>query len=83
MNTYEAYLEEKALNKSDEDIGLFHKYIVERVDGKPLKGGGCIVLEFGDPNARVGIKAYADHVRSKGYVPLADDLDNWLDTFED
>jgi hypothetical protein len=29
--------------------GLYRKYQVKRTDGKPLRGGGAVVLEIGDP----------------------------------
>lgn len=59
------------------DTGLIEKYTVTRNDGKPLKGG-AIVLEFGDPNARVGIAAFSGAVREDGYEALANDLENRL-----
>lgn len=61
--------------------GLRAKYIVDRVDGKPLKGGRCIVLELGDPNARPAIKTWADTVRGAGYTRLADDVDALLEPY--
>jgi len=57
----------------NKERGLYQKYNVERTDGKPC--GDCIVLEFRDPNARLGIKAFSRRVRRQGYIPLADDLD--------
>ncbi len=67
---------------SDKNRGLFGKYIVDRVDGKPMPEG-AIVLEWKDPNARVGIAAFSDKVREEGYEQLADDLNNKLSTFND
>lgn len=58
----------------DKKRGLYGKYYVERVDGKPIKGGECIVLEVGDPNTHPAILAFADSVESDGYSALADDL---------
>ena len=60
--------------------GLIKKYQVERMDGKPMPEG-CIVLEWKDPNARVGIAAFSRRVRRCGYEKLADDLDSKLDYF--
>lgn len=64
------------------DTGLTEKYTVTRNDGKPLKGG-AVVLEFGDPNARVGIAAFSRAVREDGYKLLADDLDTRLTDYDD
>jgi len=58
---------------NNKERGLYQKYNVERVDGRPT--GDCIVLEFKDPNARAGIRAFSKEVKKKGYSPLADDLD--------
>lgn len=60
--------------------GLYGKYHVERNDGKPLNDG-CIVLEWGDANARKGIEAFARAVREDGYGSLADDLEKKLATY--
>lgn len=59
---------------SDPKIGLIGKYRVERVDGKPLKGGRCIVLELGDPNTWDAMLTWADTVERKGYKALAIDV---------
>lgn len=60
--------------------GLFEKYYVGRLDGKPMVSG-CIVLEWQDKNARAGIKAFADAVRKDGYIVLADELEERLKAF--
>ena len=65
----------------DRSTGLHQKYVVERTDGKPIEHG-CIVLEWDDPNARVGIRAFAEAVREDGYLSLADDLDRVLASWE-
>lgn len=65
----------------DRSTGLIHKYDVQRTDGKPIEYG-CIVLEWDDPNARKGIKAFAEAVRADGYTSLADDLDRTLDAWD-
>lgn len=57
---------------SDREKGFYEKYKVERTDGKPTSG--AVVLEFKDPNARVGIKAFAIACRLDGYHVLANDL---------
>ena len=62
----------------DHSMGLYGKYHVERVDGKPLKGGRCVVLEVGDPNAWAALAAWADTVEEAGYVPLASDVRRML-----
>lgn len=64
----------------DRKKGLYGKYQVERNDGKPLKDG-CIVLEWGDPNARKGIAAFAQAVRDDGYTALAEDLERKLEEY--
>ena len=66
----------------DKKRGLFEKYCVIRTDGKPIKEG-CIVLQWGDENAHVGIKAYSEQVRKEGYTALADNLDRRLEWQED
>jgi len=53
---------------------MYGKYFVERVDGKPLKGGYAVVLEVGDPNTHSAIHAFADAVEADGYAALAADL---------
>lgn len=60
--------------------GLYGKYHVERVDKKPMNHG-CIVLEWNDPAARRGIEAFAEAVRDKGYLQLADDLESRLEAY--
>lgn len=54
------------------DTGLEGRYIVERVDGKPV--GGCIVLEFEDSNTWAAIETWADTVDEEGYHQLASDV---------
>lgn len=54
--------------------GLQERYEVKRLDGKPLKGDRCIVLEVGDPNAKPAINTFAKTVEEQGYVQLAEDL---------
>lgn len=65
-------------NVNTKEIGLFEKYHVERVDGKPMPAG-CIVLEWKDPNAWPGIAAFSRAVRLAGYLQLSDDLDKNLE----
>lgn len=67
-----------SVNKNE---GLKQKYIVTRVDGRPLKGG-CIVLEFGDTNSRPAILQFASTVRANGYSKLADDLEAEIERLE-
>ncbi len=54
-------------------LGLYDKYKVERIDGKPLKGG-AIVLEFGDPVARIAIFAWAQEMEYHGYHQVSADV---------
>lgn len=56
----------------DKERGLYDKYHVTRLDGKPV--GACIILEFKDPLARIGIAAWAKAVRDAGYVELAENV---------
>lgn len=60
------------------DRGLYDKYQVDRTDGQPLKGGRCIVLEVGDPNAHAALATWSQTVRAAGYEALADDVDAML-----
>lgn len=46
--------------------GLVDKYEVHRKDGRPLKGGGAIVLEVGDPKTWPAIAKLADSVEAAG-----------------
>ncbi|MFW5497733.1 MULTISPECIES: hypothetical protein [unclassified Maridesulfovibrio] len=62
---------------SDKEKGLYDKYIVQRTDGKPIKGG-CIVLEFDDPNAWAAINQYAFTVQAAGYEKLAGNIHDKL-----
>lgn len=56
---------------SDQDRGLYPKYRVEKLNGKPI--GACFVLEESDPFAVQALLAYAAHARPL-YPILADDL---------
>ena len=53
---------------------LYAKYSVERIDGKPLKGG-AIVLELGDPLAREPLRVWVRELRAAGRTALADDVE--------
>lgn len=64
------------MSEADKERGMYAKYQVSRVDGKPMTPG--VVLEFKDPNARKGIAAYSKAVREDGYERFADDLDEQL-----
>ncbi|ORA25213.1 hypothetical protein BST13_33220 [Mycobacterium aquaticum] len=55
----------------DQDRGLYGKYRVEKVNGKPL--GQCFVLEEHDPHAMAALRAYAESCRPD-FPFLADDL---------
>lgn len=56
----------------DEKRGLYGKYRVEKVNGKPV--GECFVLEEHDPLALPALRAYAEAGRAR-YPFLADDLE--------
>lgn len=56
----------------EREQGLFRKYYVTRVDGKPVDW--CFVLQDTDPLALFGLHAYALAARRAGYTALADDL---------
>lgn len=53
--------------------GLYDKYLVERLDGKPV--GRCIVLEVRDPNAHPALITWTETMRAAGYNALADDME--------
>lgn len=65
---------------NDKNKGLYQKYKVERVDGKEVND--AIVLEFKDPHAREGIRAFRDSVLIDGYQALACDLTYKLEEYE-
>lgn len=62
----------------DRERGLYGKYRVEKVNGKPV--GACFVLESHDPHAPAALRAYAESCE-KDFRPLAEDLremaDDW------
>lgn len=58
---------------NDKNKGLYGKYKVERVDGKPIKDG-CIVLEFNDPIARKVIFRWARYMRDAGHFQVYEDV---------
>jgi len=58
---------------SENAKGLYQKYEVRRVDGKPMPRG-CIVLEWDDPNAWMAIQSFASELWAVGYKELADEL---------
>ena len=59
---------------ADGSKGLFGKYTVERIDGKPIKGGMAIVLEVGDFKVWPALAALADSVEHEGNRKFAADL---------
>lgn len=59
--------------------GLVDKYQVQRKDGRPLKGGGAIVLEVGDPKTWPAIAKLADSVEAAGNEIFARELRAMLD----
>jgi hypothetical protein len=57
---------------TSKDLGLIHKYNVERVDGKPVEW--AFVLQDTDPLAVPALEAYAYAAERAGYLSLASDL---------
>ncbi len=62
------------------DKGLMQKYNVSRVDGKLMSD--CVVLEFKDPIARAGIKAWCDEMDKNGFSMAAHDARRMLAEYE-
>lgn len=68
------------MTTSDPDTqrGLYGKYRVEKINGKPI--GACFVLEEHDPHAIAALRAYANSC-ARDYPSLATDLavmaDRW------
>lgn len=61
--------------------GLLHKYDVRRADDPAGKHDACRYFMLDpqhDPLAVGALRTYADHARTAGYVPLADDLEAWV-----
>jgi len=57
---------------SDKERGLYQKYTVQRLTGRPVKW--AFVLEDTDPLTPFALAAYASAARERGYHALADDL---------
>ena len=64
----------------DTERGLYGKYRVEKVNGKPV--GECFVLEQHDPHAIAALRAYAESCHEE-YGPLAADVLDMADRWED
>jgi hypothetical protein len=58
---------------SDKQDGLYQKYVVQKIKN-PEKKLDCVVLEFDDPIAIVGIKAWAKEMFKNGYHQVAEDV---------
>lgn len=58
----------------DKQQGLYARYDVKRIDGKPLADGGAFVIEMDDPIGLYALRVYASLARASGYHQLADDL---------
>ncbi len=67
-----------AATDPDKQRGMYPKYRVEKLNGKPV--GPCFVLEFKDPHARAAIRAYAESCQDE-YPQLAADLLKALDPY--
>lgn len=70
------------MSGQEKQIGLYGKYHVDRVDGKPITQG-CIVLEFKDPIARPAIQFWAETMREAGYHQVHADVMAKLQTPEE
>lgn len=65
----------------DTAVGLYGKYRVEKVNGKPT--GPVFVLAYStDPHARAALAAYAESCRAD-FPQLADDLDDERAKYDD
>ncbi len=53
--------------------GLFKKYEVRKLSN-PTKKIDSIVLEFDDPIARVGIRAWAEEMKRQGFEQVYEDV---------
>lgn len=63
----------------DRDRGLYPKYIVEKVNGKPV--GPCFVMQVHDPHAPAALRAYADSC-AEDFPLLAADLRSMVEGWE-
>lgn len=59
---------------SSRSEGLTEKYVAERSDTKPLKGGRCVVLEVGDVHARPAHLVWADSLEARDFEAVARDV---------
>jgi hypothetical protein len=64
----------------DSERGLYGKYRVEKINGKPV--GTCFVLEERDPHAVAALRAYAESCIGD-FPRLATDLEDLADCWED
>ena len=64
----------------DQQRGLYGKYRVEKVNGKPV--GQCFVLEEHDPHAIAALRAYIDSCADE-FPSLATDLELMVERWED
>ena len=65
----------------DKKRGLYWKYEVQKLSN-PNKKIDCIVLEFDDPIARSGIRAWALQMIASGYVECGREVIEKLDRIE-
>lgn len=68
---YEEYIDKETAEKHK---GLYQKYKVEKLNGRPMGEKGCIVLEFDDPIAKEAIITWAKSMRDAGYVQVWKDI---------
>lgn len=61
--------------------GLYRKYSVTKLTN-PEKDVDAIVLEFDDPIARKGIKAWAEEMAKNGYEQVEIDIQAKLKEYE-
>lgn len=63
------------------DLGIYQKYEIKKLKN-PSWNGRAIVLEFDDPIARKGIKAWAEEMRENGYYKVFDETMILLENYE-
>ncbi len=61
------------LHKPEKEKGLYGKFFVQKINN-PDKKIDCIVLEFDDPIARIGIEAWGKECIIKGYKKLGHEV---------
>jgi hypothetical protein len=73
----QSMLSQYAKKREKKSEGLVRKYEVSKLSN-PNAVIDCIVLEFNDPIARVGIKAWAEEMRRMGYRKVWEEVNDKL-----